>query len=127
MNFINSTKSLFQKWLDFKTRSSRSEYWFGYLGIMLITLALTFFAVILEANQSMLAVLGILNLVFSLFAAVAQASLTARRLHDVGRSGWWQLIVLTVIGIIPLIIWICTKGKEESNEYGENSLMNINN
>ena len=34
----------------------------------------------------------------------------ARRLHDVGKSGWWQLISITVIGLIPLIIWWAQPG-----------------
>ena len=36
-----------------------------------------------------------------------------RRLHDVNKSGWWQLISITVIGIIPLIIWLASKPVKE--------------
>jgi uncharacterized membrane protein YhaH (DUF805 family) len=42
-----------------------------------------------------------------------------RRLHDVGRSGWWFLILFTIIGIIPLFIWACMEGDANPNEYGE--------
>jgi uncharacterized membrane protein YhaH (DUF805 family) len=39
-------------------------------------------------------------------------------LHDVGRSGWWQLLTLTVIGILVLIWWWVTETKQQNNEYG---------
>ena len=40
-----------------------------------------------------------------------------RRLHDIGKSGWWMLIAFTIIGIIPLIIWLASDTKPESHEY----------
>jgi len=39
-------------------------------------------------------------------------------LHDIGRSGWWQLLFLTVIGIILLIVWWASKGVEADNAHG---------
>ena len=42
-----------------------------------------------------------------------------RRLHDTGKSGWHQLWVITIIGIIPLIIWLCTEGSKEANKFGD--------
>ena len=43
----------------------------------------------------------------------------ARRLHDIGKSGWWQLIALTIIGIILLIVWWATNTKSENSKFGE--------
>jgi len=43
----------------------------------------------------------------------------ARRLHDVGKSGWWQLILFTIIGIIPLIIWMASEGTKKNNSHGK--------
>lgn len=45
-----------------------------------------------------------------------------RRLHDVNRSGWWVFIALTIVGIIPLIIWVCSKGTDGPNDYGDDPL-----
>ena len=45
-----------------------------------------------------------------------------RRLHDVGRSGWWVLIPLTIIGIIPYFYWMIKKGDYGENEYGEDPI-----
>ena len=47
-------------------------------------------------------------------------AVAARRLHDIGRSGWWILIAFTVIGIIPLLIWYVTNAKDDENIYGPN-------
>ena len=41
-----------------------------------------------------------------------------RRLHDVNKSGWWQLITLTIIGIILLIVWWATVGEKKKNNHG---------
>ena len=51
---------------------------------------------------------------------VPSIALGARRLHDVGKSGWWQLIPLTIIGIIPFLIWVLRSGDSETNKYGDN-------
>lgn len=57
---------------------------------------------------------GLLNL--ALFLPVSP---WCRRLHDTNRSGWWQLLVLTIIGIIPLIIWWASDTKRENNQWGQ--------
>ena len=45
-------------------------------------------------------------------------SVNIRRLHDTGRSGWWYLILITIIGAIPYFIWMLSKGDERENAYG---------
>jgi len=47
-------------------------------------------------------------------------AVAVRRLHDVGRSGWWVFIAFTVIEIISLLIWYVTNTKDEKNVYGPN-------
>jgi uncharacterized membrane protein YhaH (DUF805 family) len=42
-------------------------------------------------------------------------SVTTRRLHDIGRSGWWQLLALTGIGVILLIVWYATDANNKLN------------
>jgi uncharacterized membrane protein YhaH (DUF805 family) len=44
--------------------------------------------------------------------------MSIRRLHDIGRSGWWVLIALTVIGIFVLLYWACKKGTPGPNSFG---------
>ena len=43
----------------------------------------------------------------------------ARRLHDTGRSGWWQLLVLTIIGVIVLTVWWVADGDKKKNKFGQ--------
>ena len=44
-------------------------------------------------------------------------SLVIRRLHDINKSGWWQLLILTIIGIILLIVWFATDGEKKNNRF----------
>ncbi|WP_424202938.1 DUF805 domain-containing protein [Acinetobacter venetianus] len=43
------------------------------------------------------------------------------RLHDVDRSGWWVLIAFTIIGLIPLLIWMVSETKPERNQWGQSA------
>ena len=61
----------------------------------------------------------ILSGLASLVIIVPSFAVGARRLHDTGKSGWNQLWAITIIGIIPLIIWFCTEGDKEVNKYGD--------
>jgi hypothetical protein len=46
-----------------------------------------------------------------------------RRLHDIERAGWWQLLWLVpLIGWIVLIVWACTKGTAGENRFGADPL-----
>ena len=70
---------------------------------------------------------GVLNLLFLLATIVPLICVTARRLHDVNRSGWWMLISFTIIGLIPYFYWMVKKpvdnqeGRE--NKWGTNPLI----
>jgi uncharacterized membrane protein YhaH (DUF805 family) len=59
----------------------------------------------------------------SLALMVPSWAIGARRLHDIDKSGWWQLLgIIPVIGWIILIIWMATKGDKEANQYGPSLL-----
>ena len=123
MSFSKATKSFFIRWLDFQGRSSRSEYWWGLLGVCIITfivafiIAFTLMIMGASENQINLAILP-----WQIFTGIGGLALAIRRLHDLDKSGWWYLIAFTIIGLIPLFIWYCTKGTEGPNRFGEDSL-----
>jgi uncharacterized membrane protein YhaH (DUF805 family) len=49
-------------------------------------------------------------------------AVAARRLHDIDRTAWWLLILLTGIGAILLVIWYCFKGTPGPNRFGPDPL-----
>ena len=59
---------------------------------------------------------------WSLATFVPVIALANRRLHDIGKSSWFQLLALSLIGIIPLIFWFCRVGTAGANSFGDNPL-----
>ena len=131
MNFTEAVKAYFLKWNDFRSRSSRSEYWWatlfvtlaGFLVGFIIGFVIAFLLLIAGFSETTIdTVIGIVTLPIQIFIFIASTCLVIRRLHDVDRSGWWYLIVFTIIGIIPLLIWYCTKGTDGDNRFGKDPL-----
>ena len=100
-----------------KSRSSRSEFWFfvlfGSLGGII-----TFIIDVMILGYSMESEYTPINSIFSLVLIIPTTAAACRRLHDVNKSGWWQLIAITIIGIIPLVIWLATEGTKKNNPHG---------
>ncbi len=96
----------FKKYATFTGRANLPEFWYFVLFNFVIGLILSFI------NESLA---GIYNLV----VLVPSLAIGARRLHDIGKSGWMQLIgLIPIIGWIWLIILFVRKGDSEENEYG---------
>ena len=116
MDFQTSIKTCFNKFAVFSDRASRSEFWFfvlfGFLGgIIAVIIDVMILGYPFEEN-------GPINLIFSVALIVPSISVAARRLHDINKSGWWQLLWITIIGGILLIIWHATEGENKKNKFG---------
>ncbi len=107
MTFGKAISTCMGKYVDFNSRASRPEYWWFYL----FTVLLSWGSLIVDHSGIVSGIVNLALLLPSLSAAV-------RRLHDTNRSGWWMIIAFTIIGLIPLIIWLASKGKDQVNEYG---------
>ena len=104
MTFTESIQTCFSKYADFNGRATKSEFWWWVLFVILATFA----ANILSEKLGMLISIGTL---------LPYIAVTARRLHDTNRSGWWQLIgIIPVIGWIILIVW-CVQESASQSEY----------
>jgi uncharacterized membrane protein YhaH (DUF805 family) len=106
MNFQESVKVCFTKYADFEGRATRPEYWWFFLFILVVSLALSM-------------VSSVLSGLFSLATLLPSIAAATRRLHDTNRSGWWQLIVLVpLIGLIVLIVFLAQEGKPSTAPSG---------
>ena len=116
MDFQTSIKTCLNKYAVFSGRASRSEFWFfvlfGTLGGIIAAIIDTMILGYPFEEE------GPINLIFSVALIIPSISVTARRLHDINRSGWWQLLWFTIIGGILLIIWHVTKGENKKNRFG---------
>lgn len=101
------------KYFQFSGRSRRSEFWAFALISTLFTFAATFWDNLLFNGNDFFE--DMVDFAF----LIPSIAVGARRLHDTGRSGWWQLIAFTGIGIIPLIIWFCQDSDFDHNDYGD--------
>ena len=103
MDIQSSIKTCFNKYATFSGRASRSEYWFFILfGVLggIVTLIID----VMILDYSIESEYTPINLIFSLILIIPSIAVACRRLHDVNKSGWWQLIWLTIIGGILLLI-----------------------
>ena len=115
VSFAQSWVLFFQNYANFSGRSSRSAYWFWILWSTIIG----FFFTVLRIGVDESIIVDVIESVWSWGILVPSIAIGARRLHDVGRSGWWQLIAFTIVGIIPLFIWFVSAGDSETNKYGD--------
>ena len=105
---------------NFKGRARRKEYWMFGLFYYLIFLLMFFLDNMLGITLDGIGY-GLLSIGYLLLMFVPSLSVLVRRLHDVGKSGWWMLILFVpIIGGIWLFILLVTDSKLKENEYGKN-------
>ncbi len=90
VGFIEANKLAFTQITDYKSKSGRSEFWWYFLG-----------SIVISAIASCIPVVGAIVGIILFFAGLA---LMVRRLHDLSMSGWWVLIGLTGIGALVLLV-----------------------
>ncbi len=93
-----------KKYAIFKGRATREEYWYFALFSFLIRMLLMVIGNLSEMEQ-------LINL-YDLAVLIPSFSVAIRRMHDVGKSGWFILIP------IYNIILACRKGDENANKFG---------
>jgi uncharacterized membrane protein YhaH (DUF805 family) len=115
MNLMQAVESvLMKRYADFAGRSIRSEYWYWVLFSLIASIILSIIDSIVFDRSSN----GPFEIIFSLATLVPSIAVGIRRLHDIDKSGWWVLISLTIVGIIPLIYWYCQPGTPGKNNFG---------
>lgn len=102
------------KYATFSGRARRKEYWMFVLFNFL-------FAAGIQIVEMALGTTGALSALYSLAVFLPGLAVCVRRLHDIGKSGWWCLIALVpIVGAIVLIVFACTDSQPGDNAYGPN-------
>lgn len=116
---MNDFTNVFKKTLDFKSRSRRKEYWMFILWTSIISVVLSIVELVL--NLEIAPDLGLLSTIFSLVILIPSISLSVRRLHDIGRTGWWLLLsFIPILGWIALFVFTLLDSESGTNKYGPN-------
>lgn len=108
-----SRRAVTEKYATFTGRDTRAQYWWFVLGVVIVALVLN---VLAEAS----AVFATLSLLFAIAILVPSLAATTRRLHDTGRSGWWQLVQIIPFAGLALIVYFTVQPTSPgSNQYGD--------
>ena len=104
MNFGQAISTCLSRYATFSGRASRPEFWWFFLFQILASVAASMIGDTIAALASLALLLPAL-------------AVGTRRLHDIGKSGWWQLLMLTGIGLFVLIYWWVQPTTEGSNAH----------
>ena len=108
---MNYYLKVLQNYATFSGRARRSEYWYFALFNAIIAFVLTFVGLQMGTT--------VLSNIYSLAILIPSIAVGVRRMHDVGKSGWFLLIP------IYNLILACTDGVKGENEYGGDPKDNV--
>jgi len=107
----------FKQYADFSGRATRSEYWYFILFYSILVIIASFVDTLLSGQDNTFPVVTMIVILVHIMPSLA---VSVRRLHDIGKSGWWYLIsLIPVIGPIILIIF-AVLDSDQDNQYGPN-------
>ena len=127
MGFIEAVKHAFAHYGDFSTRSTRSQYWwwvlfwFLFTVLAIVTNGIIFGPTIEQSNSGPVYTYdgGPIGKIFQLLVLIPFLAVNCRRLHDINKSGWWQLLMFVpVIGWLILLYWFVKPGDDGENRFG---------
>jgi uncharacterized membrane protein YhaH (DUF805 family) len=119
MGFGGAIKTCFSKYVEFKGRAGRPEYWWWALFNVLVSFGTAAVDLAIAAAGGP----GVVSNLVGLALFLPSLAVGARRLHDTDRRGWWLLLwLIPLIGWIILIVFLCQRGTEGPNRFGEDDL-----
>lgn len=105
-------KVVLENYANFDGRARRSEYWYFFLVNVIISVIFGFIGGLIK--------FPLISTIYSVAVLVPSIGVAIRRMHDVGKSGWYILIP------IYNLILACTNGEQGRNQYGEDPKGNFN-
>ncbi|MFB4423190.1 DUF805 domain-containing protein [Streptomyces sp. QL37] len=110
---MNWYLAVLKNYAGFGGRARRKEYWMFVLFNFIAAVVLSVLGLAIDSQ--------IPYIIYLLAVIIPTIAVVVRRLHDTGRSGWWILIsFVPLVGGIILLVFMCTEGAREVNEYGPN-------
>ena len=118
-------KVMKESYSDFNGRARRKEYWmfvlFYYIVIILATVLDGALGLGFDMGYGVKSPYGWITVLVGLVHIIPSLAVAVRRMHDVGKSGWFLFIsLIPLIGGIWLLVLACTDGETNENKYGSN-------
>lgn len=110
--------AVLSKYAVFSGRAGRREYWMFFLFNLIFSIAARF---VDATSGSDIVLLGMkpVTMGYGLAVALPSLAVAVRRLHDIGYSGWWMLLLIVpFIGPVALVVMFCLPGNPGENKYG---------
>ena len=138
ITFTGALKGFFNNYVDFKGRSTRKEFWFTYLWLLIFSAVLS----LLTLSTTMTTMAGVFSgdmdeilspmvylygmgwtfylwMIYDLALFIPSLSLLVRRIHDAGYDGLWILMLLIpIVNIIFFFVWTLTPSEPGPNKWG---------
>lgn len=114
MDMKSAVVNVYTNYFGFTGRAARSEFWYFVLFTLIAS-------VVLSIVDSAIFGIGVLGGLFSLASLIPGIAVSIRRMHDIGKPGWWILIgLIPLIGALVLIYFYVQPSQAGANEYGPN-------
>ena len=115
MDFGTAVTRTFSNYATFRGRAPRAEYWYAVLFYFVAAIGAAILDTFIVRSETIAPFSWLMTIGFML----PYIALTARRLHDLDKSGWWQLLAfIPLVGFIVLLVWYCTRGSDLPNRFG---------
>ena len=113
---VEAYKRFLTNYANFNGRSTRSDYWYVVLANFIIGFVLGFIGGLLHIEK----ITTIISAIYILATLVPGIAIVVRRLHDINKSGWYYFMAfIPLVGIIILLVYLCTPSLDINNKYGE--------
>ena len=123
ISFKEAVEKFFRNYTNSNGRARRKEYWYPVLFQLIINVAISIIGVILGMTgvEALMKLPTILSGIVSLALLLPSIMVGIRRMHDIGKSGWWVLISLVpCVGVFIYIYFCCQDSQPGANQYGPN-------
>lgn len=108
------------KYAVFRGRARRKEYWFYILFNVIFSIILAIVDMSMDTFDPKTGV-GLFGTIYAAALILPSMAVTVRRLHDIGRSGWWMLIpIVPILGAILIFAFLVQDSDPGENRFGPN-------